>query len=126
MSSNSIEQKMSKLVERVNDYRADASEEIVAMQKTLKNAMLKKNLKEHPALMQLLSTLRKRENAYSLILQNKRDLSDVERRGYFDRREEVRFIISFFDVDKTLETLENALDYQLSGGVDGLSTPDEQ
>lgn len=121
MSTN-IETKMTKLVEKVNDYRPDASQEIVAMQKSLKNAMLKKNLKEHPALAQLLATLKKREEAYSLVLQNKRDLSDVERRGYFDRREEVRFIISFFEVDKTLETLEKQLDYQLSEDVQDLST----
>lgn len=121
MSTN-IETKMTKLVEKVNDYRPDASVEIVAMQKSLKAAMLKKNLKEHPALAQLLATLKKREEAYSLVLQNKRDISDVERRGYFDRREEVRFIISFFEVDKTLETLEKQLDYQLSEEVQELST----
>ena len=111
------EGKMQKLIEKIDDYRPDASSEIIAMQKTLKAAMLKKNFKDHPALVQLLSTLTKREQAYSLILQNKRDLTDVQRQGYFDRREEVRFILGFFNVESTIQSIESQLDYQLSGDV---------
>jgi hypothetical protein len=114
---DSIETKMEKLMEKVNDYRPDAAEEVMSMQKTLKAAMLKKNFKDHPALVQLLATLKKREEAYSIILQNKRDLTEAQREGYFQRRDEVRFILGFFDVEKTIESIESQLDYQLSSDV---------
>lgn len=111
---------MDKLEEVMSDARQDQREEVVKMRKTLKGAMLKKNLKEHPALAQFLSLLRKREQGYTILLANKEDLTDVKRQGYFERRKEVRFILSFFDsADRTIESIDKALDYQLS---DELST----
>ncbi len=121
--SSTIENKMEKLVERLSDGRSDQLEEVASMKKTLKTAMLKKNLKEHPALCQLLDVLRKREEAYTLILSNKEDLIEIKRQGMFERRREVRFILSFFDsADKTIESIDKQLDYQLS---DELSPSDD-
>ena len=73
--------------------------------------------KDHDAMKQLLSLLKKREEGYTLILANKEDLDQAKRQGFFERRKEVRFILSFFEVDKTLETIEAQLDYQLSEDV---------
>ena len=117
-----IEGKMDKLEEVMSDARQDQREEVIQMRKTLKSAMLKKNLKEHPALAQFLSVLRKREQGYTLILANKEDLTDVKRQGYFERRKEARFILSFFDsADRTIDGIDKALDYQLSDEVAKLS-----
>lgn len=120
--SESLEEKMSQLMQKVDDYRPDQQEEIVRMQKTIKTAMLKKNFKQHPALTELLSLLKKREESYSLILSNKEDLTETQRFGYIARRREVRWLISFFEVDKTLKTIEQTIDYQLSDEVKPLST----
>jgi hypothetical protein len=108
--------KLDKLAEKMEGARADQLEEVVRMRKTLKAAMLKKSLKEHPALTELLSLLRKRETSYSLLLSNKP--MDDRRTEWFARRAEVRFIISFFEVDKTIEHIDAELDYQLSDEVD--------
>ena len=114
---------MEKLVDKMRTGREDQLEEVIAMQKTLKNALLKKNLKQHPALLQLLGVLRKREQAYSLILTNKENLSQEERSGMFERRREVRFILSFFEsADKTIEGIRSQLEYQLGDEVQELST----
>ena len=119
---STIDVKMNKLVERMSDGREDQIAEVISMKKTLKGALLKKNLKEHPALVQLLSTLKKREEQYTMILANKEDLNETERQAIFARRKEVRFILSFFDsADKTIESMEKQLDYQLSDEVQELS-----
>ena len=119
--TDSLEMKLDKLQERIKGGREDQITEVVSMRKTLKAALLKKNLKEHAAVAQLLALLHKREQAYSLILQNKRELTEVQRAGYFDRREELRFILSFFDsADKTISKIENSLDYQLSDEVEDI------
>ena len=119
---STIDVKMNKLVERMSDGREDQIAEVISMKKTLKGALLKKNLKEHPALVQLLSTLKKREEQYTMILANKEDLNETERQAIFARRKEVRFILSFFDsADKTIERMEKQLDYQLSDEVQELS-----
>lgn len=113
-----IETKIKKLEDKMADGREDSLAEIVAMKKTLKNAMLKKNLKQHPALLQLLGVLRKREASYTTILANKEDMDEVTRQAYFQRRKEVRFMLSFFDsADKTIKGLNAELDYQLSDEV---------
>ena len=118
------EGKLDKLEEVMSDARQDQREEVVQMRKTFKSAMLKKNLKEHPALTRFLSLLRKREQGYTLILANKENLTDVARQGYFERRKEVRFILSFFDsADRTIESIDKKLDYQLSDEV--ALSPDE-
>ena len=118
-----LEVKIGKLQERMKGGREDQLAEVINMKKVLKTALLKKNLKEHPALGQLLALLRKREQAYSLILQNKKELTESERAGYFDRREELRFILSFFDsADKTISKIEEQLDYQLSDEVEDINS----
>lgn len=122
----STEAKMTKLVEKLDEYRPDMVGEVKAMQKSLKTALLKKNLSQHPALKLMLDTLRKREAGYSLVIDNKEDLPEDKRKMYFARRAEVRFILSFFDVAATLESidsrLDKELDMQLSDEVPELST----
>ena len=110
---SNIDAKMNKLVDKLDDYRPDQQSEVQAMQKSLKTAMLKKNLKDHPSMKLLVDTLRKREASYSLVLSNKEDLSEVKRQAYFARRTEVRWILSFFDVDQTIESIEQRLDSEL-------------
>lgn len=122
--SSDLETKMNRLLERMDDGRPDQLEEVKAMQKTLKSAMLKKNLKEHPALQQLLSTLKKREESYTTLLANKEDLPQEKRDALYNRRKEIRFILSFFNVESVLASLESTLDYQLSDEVKDLSTGD--
>lgn len=109
---------MDKLIDKLKGGRPDHIEEVVSMQKTLKTAMLKKNLKEHPALQRLLAALRKRESSWTTILANKKDLTEGDRREYFAKREEDRFLISFFNVDTTIESIEKNIDYQLSDEID--------
>lgn len=111
---SNIEEKMSKLENKMADGREDQLAEVVAMKKSLKTALLKKNFADHPAMVQLLSLLRKREQSFSTLLQNKEDLIEEKRLAMFQRRKEVRFILSFFDIDKTIEGIEAQLDYQLS------------
>lgn len=118
-----IESKINRLVESFKDGRPDAHAEIISIQKTLKVAMLKKNLKEHPALVQLLNVLKKREEGMTLVLANKEDLPHEERMALFQRRREIRFVISFFNVEPTIDSIEKTLDYQLSDEVNDLSTP---
>lgn len=112
--TSTVETKLNKVMDQLDEYRPDQAAILVKMQKTLKTAMLKKNFGEHPAIVMLLDALRKREEAYTLILANKEDLESIKRQGYFDRRKEVRFILSFFDVDKTIQGIEAQIDYQLS------------
>lgn len=116
-----LDSKLNKLVEKLDDYRPDQQAEVIALQKTLKLATLKKNFKEHPAMKMLMDLLRKREVGYTLVLANKEDLSDIKRQGYFDRRAELRWILSFFDVDQMIENIEKRIDaeleYQLSNEV---------
>lgn len=95
--------------------RDDQMGEINAMRVTMKNALLRKNLKEHPAFQKLVAYLRKRDQSYTTLLINKP--MDEKRVEWFSRREEDRFILGFFEVDKTLESLEKQLDYQLSEDV---------
>lgn len=113
---------MEKLVGKLDEYRPDQVPEIQAMQKSLKAAALKKNLKQHPAMQLLIDTLRKREQGYTLVLSNKEDLDEQKRQAYFARRGEVRWILAFFDVDQTIESIERRLDaeldQQLSDAVD--------
>lgn len=104
---------MSKLVDKLDDYRPDTQAVVVAMQKALKTASLKKNLGNHPAFKLLLKTLRDRERQYSLVLSNKEDLDEIKRHAYFARRGEVRWILSFFDVEQTIESIEKTLDEEL-------------
>lgn len=108
-----IETDMGKLIEKIDEYRPDQVPEIQAMQKSLKTAMLKKNFSEHPALSLLLSTLRKREKSYTLIISDKEDIDVVQRASYFARRAEVRFILSFFDVDSSIDTIERRVKAEL-------------
>ncbi len=118
MATN-IENKMMKLSDKMQGGREDHIQEVQKMQKVLKNAMLKKNLKEHPALSQLLSLLRKREEGYAILLGNKEDLTEDQRKGYFERRKEIRFILSFFEnADRTIENMEKRIDYQLSDEIE--------
>lgn len=116
---------MQKLVEKMSNGRPDQLAEVQAMQRSLKTAMLKKNFKEHPAMSLFIATLRKREQAYCLILQNKRDLTEVQRQAFFEKRDELRLILSFFKVESVIDTIEKELDYQLSDDVTPLSTPAE-
>lgn len=113
---------MNKLIEHLDEYRPDQVPEIQAIQKSLKMASLKKNFKEHPAMLLLIDTLRKREKGYTIVLSDKEDLSQEKRSAYFARRAEVRWILAFFDVDQTIESIERRLDteldLQLSGSVD--------
>lgn len=113
MAINNVEAKMDKLVGKLDEYRPDQVPEIQAMQKSLKMASLKKNFKEHPAMKQLIDTLRKREKGYTLVLSDKEDLDEQKRQAYFARRAEVRWILSFFDVDQTIESIERRLDQEL-------------
>lgn len=104
---------MEKLIGKLDEYRPDQVPEIQSMQKSLKLASLKKNFKQHPAMQMLLDSLRKREAGYTIILSNKEDLDEGKRQAYFARRAEVRFILSFFDVDQTIDTIERQLDKEL-------------
>jgi hypothetical protein len=110
---SNVDIKMSKLVDKLDDYRPDTQAVVVAMQKALKTASLKKNLGNHPAFKLLLKTLRDRERQYSLVLSNKEDLDEIKRHAYFARRGEVRWILSFFDVEQTIESIEKTLDEEL-------------
>lgn len=121
---SNVDIKMSKLVEQLDNYRPDQQSAVQAMQKALKTASLKKNLGDHPAFKLLLKTLRDRERQYSLILSNKEDLEEIKRHAYFARRGEVRWILSFFDVDQTIESIEKTLDEELDGQL-GDSAPSE-
>lgn len=114
-----IELKMEKLIEKLDDYRPDQVQEIQAMQKSLKQAMLKKNLKEHPSMKLLIKTLGDRERGYTLVLSNKEDLEEMKRHAYFARRSELRFILSFFDVDSTIKNIERDLDAELDNQLSG-------
>jgi hypothetical protein len=113
-----LEAKLGKLVDRLQDGRPDHLAEVQSMQKALKAAMLKKNLKEHPALKQFFDTLRKREQSYTTVIANKRDMSELDRREFFAKRDEIRLILSFFNVDSTIGNIEKTLDYQLSDEVE--------
>ncbi len=113
-----IEAKMQKLVETFDDARGDQRAEVQAMQKSLKQAMLKKDFKSHPAMQLMLATLQKREQAYTLVLANKQDLNELDRKRYFGKREEIRWVLSFFAVESTIENIDKQLDYQLSDAVD--------
>jgi|CXWL01.1.fsa_nt_gi hypothetical protein len=122
---SNVDIKMSKLVEQLDNYRPDQQSAVQAMQKALKTASLKKNLGDHPAFKLLLKTLRDRERQYSLILSNKEDLEEIKRHAYFARRGEVRWILSFFDVDQTIESIEKTLDEELDGQL-GDNAPSEE
>lgn len=111
-----VEVKLDRLAEKLQGGREDHLAEVESMRKVLKDALIKKNLKDNPALKQLLQTLRKREEGYSLLLSNKP--TDERRVEWFARREECRFLLKFFEVDKTIEGIEKRLDYQLSDTVE--------
>lgn len=115
--SEGIDAKMDKLIEKMSDGREDQLAEVLAMRKVIKNAQVKKNFKEHPAMKMLLDLLHKRDQAYTMILSNKEDLTDTQREGFFQRRKEVRFILSFFEVEKTIDSMEAQLDYQLGDEI---------
>lgn len=120
-----LEAKLSQLSEKMEGGREDQIAEVVSIKKILKAAMLKKNLKEHPALNALLDVLRKREDGFTIVLANKEDLTTEQRLAYFNRRKEVRFILSFFDsADKTIESIEKMLDYQLSEDINSTDSED--
>lgn len=119
--ANTVEVLMNKLVEKMSDGRPDQLAEVVSMQKSLKMAMLKKNFKDHPAMALFISTLQKRERAYGILLQNKRDLTELQRQAFFEKRDELRLILSFFNVESLIETVEKELNYQLSDEVSPLS-----
>lgn len=120
------EKKIDLLITRLDGGRQDHLEEVLSMRKALKQAMLKKNFKEHPALKLMIDTLRKRNEAYSLVLSDKRELTEINRREYFARRDEVRWLLSFFEVDRTIETIEKRIDYQLSDDVEEGGDSDEE
>ena len=116
--TNTIETKLDKLADKLEGGREDHIEEVSAMRKTFKEAMLKKNLAENPAMEKLLALMKKRENSFTVLLSNKEDLTSDQRNAFFNRRKEVRFILSFFEsADKTLESMETQLDYQLSDEI---------
>ena len=113
-----VEAKMNKLIDEMSDARQDQREEVVGMRKTLKAALLKKNLKEHPAIAQLLALLSKREGAYTQILSDKEDITELQRQGFIQRRKEVRFILSFFgSAERAIEGIDKKLDYFLSDEI---------
>ena len=111
---------LGKLAEKLEGGREDHLKEVVSMQKTLKKALLKKNLKEHPALHQLLQTLTKREQGYRLILANKREMTSEDRNIMFARADEIKFVLNFFNIDPVLEGVEKYVEYQLSDAVEGV------
>lgn len=121
-TGTSVEEKIELLQQKMAGGRTDHIAELDSMRKTLKKAMLKKNFAEHPAMTMMLEVLRKREASYTMIIDNKRELTEVERRGFFEKRDEVRFLLSFFNVDRTIESIEKELDYQLSGDVRGVDS----
>jgi len=116
---SSIESKIDKLAEKLEGGREDQIVEVKTMRTIFKTAMLKKNLAENPAMSKLLYVLRKREASITSVLSNKEDLTGEQRIGFFNRRKELRFILSFFDsADKTIESLDKQLDYQLSDDIE--------
>ena len=108
-----IDLKMGKLVERLDQYRPDAVPEILSMQKSLKTAQLKKNFVEHPAVKMFVDAMRNRDQQYTAVLSNKEDLDDAKRSAFFARRAEVRFVLAFFDVDATIQSIEQRLHQSL-------------
>lgn len=113
-----LNSKIDKLAEKLEGGREDHLAEVASMRKTFKNASLKKALAQNPAMEKLIEMLRKRENSFTQVLANKEDLAEAQRMAFFQRRKEVRFILSFFEsADKTLESLDKALDYQLSDEI---------
>lgn len=108
-----IEAKMELLQAQMEGGREDHVAEVELLQRTMKKAMVKKSFAEHDAMKMLLAFLDKREHAYTLILSEKKELLEMERRAMFEKRAEVRWLISFFDTEKTLKSIESRLDYQL-------------
>ena len=115
---SNIDTKLDKLAEKMDGGRTDHLAEVEVMRKTFKDATLKKNLAKNPAMEKLLGLLKKRESSFTSILANKEDITEAQRSAFFNRRKEVRFILSFFEsADKTIESLEATLDYQLADDV---------
>jgi len=115
--SDSLESKLNRLEEQLDGGRDDAVAEVQAMRGLFKDAKLRKALGAQPAFVKLLSFLRRREAAYTLVLANKEDLDATKRAALFERRKECRFVLSFFDsADKSIETLEKQVDFQLEPG----------
>lgn len=114
-----LNNKIDKLAEKLEGGREDHLAEVALMRRTLKDASLKKALAQNPAMEKLIGMFRKRENSFTQVLANKEDMTEAQRAAFFQRRKEVRFILSFFEsADKTLEALDKALDYQLSDEIE--------
>ena len=109
---SNIQAKLDLLAKKLEGGREDQIREVQAMEKVVKNALLKQNLKDHPAMILFLQTMKKREEGYHMLLAN--NPMDEKRVEWFARREECRFLTRFFEVESRLKTIESDLDYQLS------------
>lgn len=114
----SLESSIDKLAEKLEGGREDHLAEVSSMRKIFKDASLRKKLMENPAMKKLIDMLKKRESSFTVVLSNKENLTTEQRNNFFSRRKEVRFILSFFEnADKTLESLEKIVAYQLSNDI---------
>lgn len=113
--SESIEIKIEKLKQQLIGGRSDHLDEILQWEKDLKKKMLIKNVSEHPAILELRSRLKDRIDASEIVLKNDRNITVEERNKLFERKEEDKWLLSFFEsAEKGVESLEKSLDYYLS------------
>ena len=113
--SQSIEVKIEQLKRQLIGGRSDHIDEILQWEKDLKKKMLIKNISEHPAIMELRTRLKDRIDAAEIVLKNDRNATDQERFKLFERKEEDKWLLSFFEsAEKGVESLEKSLDYYLS------------
>lgn len=113
-----LEMQLDKLAEKMLDARQDQQEEVKTMRKVFKDASLRKNLAEHPAMKKLIAMFKKRERSYSNLLANKEDATEKQRQDWFARRNECRFFLRFFEAaDRTIDSLAREVEYQLSDEI---------
>lgn len=112
---NAIETKIEKLKRQLIGGRQDHIDEIGQWERDLKKKMLIKNISEHPAILELRKMIKDRIDASEIVLKNDRNCAGEERLRLFERKEEDKWLLSFFETaEKGIENLEKSLDYYLS------------
>lgn len=113
--SDSIQIKIEKLKRQLIGGRTDHFAEVEQWEKDLKKKMLVKNIAEHPAVQELRTRLRERIEASEVVLKNDRSVTAEERFKLFERKEEDRWLLSFFEsAEQGVASLEKSLDYYLT------------
>lgn len=111
----SIAIKLEELKRQLIGGRQDHLEEVHQWEKDLKKKLLVKNIAEHPAIIDLRKRLRERIEAAEVVLKNDRNCTQEERFKLFERKEEDRWLLSFFEsAEQGVASIEKSLDYYLS------------